>query len=501
MRNKALYIIMFAFLMVFLWIPIIQKEFHIFKVKPLMGVVIETPKPNLTLETYTSGKFQKDCESYVSENFGLREPVIRIYSQYAWSFYHKNFNIYFIPGKNNWIFYFPAVKDYYGQEQSRHFSTKSETIEFIDNEVEMMCTLRDSLQHYNTEFLSFMAPDKAFIYPEYLPTAYWVHDTTTLNGSAYFSEKLEEADFPNIDMTKWFIQMKDTIDYPLFKRMNFHWDFSATIAFDSLFRLMRDLNGMDIPQIRIDSLTTYIDDKVQNDEEMLNLLVRLKDPTPYRKAHVSVQCDGCHKPRVLFVSDSFIWAFNEQLPEDDLVATEDVWYYNTTCYDNFHVTDKEKYDLKDINRLRRVLRADYVIMGACSHQWYDGTMGFAKQILDDLKDRDLVKKSLVMNEIESDTNWIKALKVQTALLSKPLEKVLEIEADNVINQNALLKDSTMVSEEALFNARVAKVKEELRNNPDAMGSIIKKAKDRGLTVEEMLEIDAKWVVNYQDQKK
>ena len=108
---------MCALIVVCLCIPIVQMKFHIFKVKPLQGVIIETPKPQLTLETYTSGKFQSDCEGYLSENFGLREPLIRLYCQYAWSLYHKNFNIFFIPGKNNWIFYLPSVRDYYGVTQ------------------------------------------------------------------------------------------------------------------------------------------------------------------------------------------------------------------------------------------------------------------------------------------------------------------------------------------------------------------------------------------------
>ena len=86
------------------------------------------------------------------------------------------------------------------------------------------------------------------------------------------------------------------------------------------------------------------------------------------------------------------------------------------------------------------------------------------------------------------------------MLSEPLEKVLEIEALNVINGNHLLKDDTEVSDEALFNAKVARIKKELRNNPEAMESIEKKAKERGCSVEEMLELDAQWVVNYQNNK-
>ena len=357
-----------------------------------------------------------------------------------------------------------------------------------------MCALRDSLKHYNVEFLSYMAPDKSFIYPEYLPTNGWERDTTTLNGSAYFSEKLEEAGFPNIDMTKWFIKIKDTIDYQLFKRMDFHWDFAAVFGFDSLFRLMSDLNGLNLPELTLDSLTTYVDDKMQCDEETLNLIFHINDPTIQHKAHASVKCDGCYKPKVLFVSDSFFWAFNDKLPNRNLVEHQECWYYNKTSYDGFLL---EKHPLTEINRLRRVLRADYVVFSSCSHQWYEGTKGFAQSTLDDLKNRDLVKISLIMNEIEQDTNWIKALKIQASSLSKPLEEVLEIEANNILNDNTLFKDNTVISDNVIFRARVDKVKEEMRGKPELLRSIKKKAKIKGVTIEEMLELDATWVVSHQ----
>ena len=55
----------------------------------------------------------------------------------------------------------------------------------------------------------FMAPEKSFLYPEYLPER--EHDTTTFNARTYFLQKFEETDFPCIDMNRWFQQMKDTV--------------------------------------------------------------------------------------------------------------------------------------------------------------------------------------------------------------------------------------------------------------------------------------------------
>ena len=70
-------LILFILLMVFLFVPIIQEWTGLFPVKPLKGVFEPTPKPELTFDSYKSNTYQTQIEKYVSENFGLREPVIR----------------------------------------------------------------------------------------------------------------------------------------------------------------------------------------------------------------------------------------------------------------------------------------------------------------------------------------------------------------------------------------------------------------------------------------
>ncbi len=84
-------LILFALLMVFLFVPIIQEWGGVFPVKPLKGVFEPTPKPRLTFDNYKSNTFQTQSEKYVSENFGMREPVIRLYNQYVWSAYNKTY--------------------------------------------------------------------------------------------------------------------------------------------------------------------------------------------------------------------------------------------------------------------------------------------------------------------------------------------------------------------------------------------------------------------------
>ena len=75
-------LILFTLLMVFLFVPVIQEWGGVFPVKPLKGVFEPTPKPELTFDNYKSNIYQTQIEKYVSEHFGMREPIIRLYNQY-----------------------------------------------------------------------------------------------------------------------------------------------------------------------------------------------------------------------------------------------------------------------------------------------------------------------------------------------------------------------------------------------------------------------------------
>ena len=103
-KNKIKYdLILFTLLMVFLFVPIVQEWTSIFPIKLLKGAFEPTPKPELTFDNYRSNTYQTQIEKYVSEHFGLREPVIRIYNQYLWSAYNKTYCHFIMPGKKGYL--------------------------------------------------------------------------------------------------------------------------------------------------------------------------------------------------------------------------------------------------------------------------------------------------------------------------------------------------------------------------------------------------------------
>ena len=127
--------ILFALMMVFLFVPIIQEWGGVFPVKPLKGVFEPTPKPELTFDNYKSNTYQTQIEKYLSEHFGLREPVIRLYNQYVWSAYNKTYCTFIVPGKQGYLYYALAVNEHYGLELPKHYKSNEAAMKDADAEL------------------------------------------------------------------------------------------------------------------------------------------------------------------------------------------------------------------------------------------------------------------------------------------------------------------------------------------------------------------------------
>lgn len=435
MKNKIyniLCILVFAALLLMLT----QTLWHPIGMKPLKNDNKNSELPQFSFENYKNNSFQNSTEKYLQDNYGFREFGTRLYNQYRYSCYKKTCNSFLFPGKDNWMYYWPGVNDYFGHEMKAHFKTNDELAEYIDNQVDMLNELRLILKNdYGIELLSFIAPDKPFIYPEHLPKMEM--DSTTLNAADYFTEKFQETGFPNINMIPWYKAIADTSSRLLFMPMDSHWAFAAAYAYDSLFRFMNSINNFGIPRLKINGITETKYERLQDDEATLNLLFKVKNNTPKYTAELSVESDSLsRKPKVLFIGDSFIFAFEAMTVKRDLISYYENWFYNDKSYRGF---DKKEGKVKNINRLRSILNADFIVLYSVGYQWYSGTRGFVEDALESIKDPYKVKVAFLMNKIEKD--------------------------------------------------------------PSMMEMIAQKAKDKGISLEEMLELDAKWIIentNYEN---
>lgn len=381
MSKKPKYdLVLFILLMVLGFLPMLQGWFHFLPMKPLNGVTEEMEKPKISFASYLSGDYARKAEAYTSQNIGFREPIIRLYNQYLWNCYHKTYAHDLVAGKKGWLFYPQSVRDYYGQELLRWYASTDEAREKFEREVKYMNWTRSILKEKGVELLVFMAPEKSFLYPEFLPDG--ERDTTTFNACDYFASRFDEIGFPYIEMTRWFLQIKDTVDYPLIPQAGAHWIFPSVYAVDTLSRLMGNLKDIELPKIKIgESYPTRDHDYDDDLELLLNLTFPLRHQYGYCPRHyVSVEQDSTNvKPKALFVGNSYFWAMNLFVPLQEMFESTEFWYYFSTAYFGENLTQTDTVSHLDI--VERLLDFDYVIWFTTGNQMNKGTAGFAGMTL------------------------------------------------------------------------------------------------------------------------
>lgn len=546
MKKKSTYgVVLFSILMVLLFLPMLQEHFQLIPLKPLYGVTIETRKPKFYLKTYRSGDYAKQEEAYLGEHFGFREPIIRLYNQYLWSCYRKTFAHDVVAGKKSWLYTPESVRDYYGTEMLIRQPSFEVAQQQFDREVKYMNRVRNILKENNVELLAFIAPEKSFLYPEYLPEC--DYDTTTFNACAYFLQKFSESGFPCIDMTHWFQQMKDTVDYPLIPQTGAHWVFPAVYAADSLFRFMGKLKGVELPRIKIGTLHENPEHGTDNDlERLLNLMLPMWHRYGFSPtAEVSVESDSTTvKPKVLFIGNSFMWGITNHVPMKDVFDNVEFWYYFSTAYYGDDL--KQTIPVVNLNLLEKLLDFDYIVWFTTGNQLNKGIMGFANSAILTLGIEDSIRTAYIhhiadtlsLNEtdtaryletisilyshpelipelqsdslstqnseipyakvtkdIRKDSAWMAALEAQAFLRTATIQQMLHAEVDHINQGKTLYKNQ---STEILFSLRcqeeTKQVAERIANNPELMENIREKAQQRNKTIEKTIEEDACWLI-------
>jgi hypothetical protein len=546
MRRKATYdVILFIILMILLFIPLLQGRFQLIPLKPLYGVTIETEKPDFNLEAYRSGDYAKQEEAYLGEHFGFREPVIRLYNQYLWSCYKKTYAHDVMAGKQGWLYTPESVSDYYGTELLNWQPSVEEAKSTFEREVKYMCRARDILKENDVELLAFIAPEKSFVYPEYLPEGR--HDPTTFNAYATFLHRFQENGFPCIDMTSWFALMKDTVPYPLIPQTGAHWVFPAVYAADSLFRFMGDLKGVELSKLHIGTLHESDNHGADNDlEKLLNLSLPIRKRYGYSPtAEVTVTSGPTNiKPKVLFIGNSFMWGIANQVPMREVFGDVEFWYYFSTAYTGNPLEPTGA--VIDYNLLEKLLDFDYIVWFTTGNQLNKGTNGFANTAILTLGVDDSIRQAYihriadtlplvttdtiriqeaisilnshpelipelaaeslttqnsdipyakVIKDIRRDSAWMAALEAQRFLRTATITQMLHAEVDRLNAGKPLYKDNAneiQYGQQCLLE--VEQLIQKMPTSEKLMASVRQNAERQGKTLDQAMRDDAIWLI-------
>lgn len=541
--KKSIYIALFCLVLVLLTLPAIQQNTGWLKMRPLAGQEISSQRPSLNYDSFKSGAFQKDVEEFLSENIGFREPMTRFYNQYLWDFYRKTYSQEVAIGKDDWLYFNFNVDEYYGTEMYRWIESNDKAVARFEKQIRLLKKLMGVLKTFDIEFLMFTTPDKADLYPQFLPKRN--PDTTTIHAYDYYRKALMENNIPYIDMNRWFIEMQDSLDYPAIPQTSAHWVFPAVYAADSLFRFMAGMKGIEMPRIVVgerceNSLLTQ--GTIRDLERLLNLQREIDiDENLYYERKVSVEADSnAVKPNVVFIGNSYFFAINQYVKLNEIFSDVRYWFYNMTEYYGDRL--QNNMPISQTDRLYAIVNADYIAWFTDNAQMYKISYGFTEDALlrlcvsDSLWDAEVSKvmatekvektqaENILRNDIERieglggddiptirntrgiilaqtafrinhDEDWLKILKVKAFANNTPLEAIVDQEAKNVVDGNPLFRDAFDINDSIMTEYRVQEVAESWRNYQTMVDIIMKQIEETGNTFEEQLFIDARWFVN------
>ena len=506
--------ILFALTAALLFASMLQKWFQWREFEPLQGVVVEQPKPELSFGNFAQGTYQQQTEPYLKQHFGYREPLIRLYNQYLWDFYHKTpvegGQVVF--GKNDWLYEPWVVTDYYQKQYLKYAADSTEMASMLAREAKRLYQVQQILEPYGTYIFACMVPSKDLVYPEYLPED---PDTTRqpkISARFFNEEEYTRLGVNHLNLEQYFLQIKDTADFMLFPKTGTHWSLYASLfAADTLIRYMEHLGDMNIRNLVIGP--RELDDArgTDNDlETLMNLMRPLRKPRYYYAQTTTDGDSTAQKPKMIVVGDSFWWSIALQIPLQEIFSNAPYWYYNSTIY-----YDPAYPSVDEVNLVDELLSADFINLFYSSTQQYRLNNDFTKKALMalcyDPEEIDSICRATTL-KIQKDSAWMAKLTQRAETKGMPIDEVVANEARWVIDNYPeiylpALKDSIptkrskrvneflSMDSTAQFEWMVERTMRELRNDETQMESIRQKASERGKTDEEMLREDAIWVVN------
>ena len=380
-------VILLALTALLLFASMLQQATEVFHFKALSGVTYEAEKPEVSFSAFLDHSLQDSTEAYLQQHYGFREPLTRLHNQALWSLFRyakvaEDQRIMITP--DNWIFEPWTVEEYYQSHAYQHAKDSATIVEMMEAEAQRLLEVQHLLEPYNTHLFVALLPGKEQICGEHMPKNTQYFKEKKITAYDFYAKRLKELGVNHIDLAECFMQMKDTVSYPLFPQTGTHWSNLAAIhAADTLIRYMEWLSDTNMVNILIDNSFQRTLKPDADLESLMNLIWPLKKE-PNFLASTSYDCDTtAWRPQLITIGDSFYWNILNFTPVWHVFTSTPYWYYFSTA-----VFDGDETDISKKDVLQEVIDADFVMLSYSSVALYKMSNGFSERLLRELKQKE-----------------------------------------------------------------------------------------------------------------
>lgn len=486
--QKRIYnLLLLSGILLALFLPLLQSAFKLKKnIKPLKGAFQEVTEEEITSASWFNGNFQKAEEDYLNRNFGFRNYYVRLNNQMDYSLFNKANVEKVVVGKGGFLYEDNYITSYYGE----NFVGK----EILETKFKKLKDLQDLLFTQNITLLPVFAPGKATFYPEFIPEEW--QQQKKLNNYEYTVELCKKLEIDYIDFNAWFLKIKNITPYDLYPKTGIHWsNYGALISFDTLTRHLEYLSKFNLKNLSISNIT-FSNDLMAPDDDIgvaMNLFKNVQPlPMPYAK-YEWTDDSTFTKPNALFIGDSYFWNLYYEGLINNVFHEAKFWYYNQTVYPE---TETQR-EVNKLNLIDEIKKQKIIAIMVTDCNVHDFGWNFIEQAYEALKSemRNVIRKKVYLQNIKEEIfktpEWLNDVKRKAAEKNISIEEMAKLDAMYVYETDYCRPEVFELTEEN---------KKRILNTPEWIEQIKVKAKEKNISFEEMLELDAKYIFVTEQRK-
>jgi hypothetical protein len=309
-------------------LPGLQTRYRFAPDVALSGVRVEARKPPLTLTAWWQGELQLQAEAWFDDHIGFRGQAVRTDNQIGLSVFHEAFSRAVdtpVVGRRMMIYEDGYVRAYDGADPAGDRKLRKRALQ--------LRRVQDGLARRGIAFVLVVAPSKAAIYPEYLPSGF-VRPDSERPPTAYdrMLPMLRSRGVHVVDGHAILAEEKARSPHALFPPGGIHWNrYAAALVMGRAWQALGQQLGRPLVDLRCRGVSED-DAPSEKDQEtdgadLLNAWHVGHADWRFPRPDLYVdERGGAYRPRVVVVGDSF-WVLPASILADHRMASRSDFYY------------------------------------------------------------------------------------------------------------------------------------------------------------------------------
>lgn len=315
---------------------------------------------------------------------------------------------------------------------------------FIDQKIKDLKWLQEYLRNEKGILLIVvLAPGKGFYYPEYIPGK-WLKNKREMTNYSCYSTGCRENGINCIDFNRWLLNMKDTARYPLYPKTGIHWSsYAAYQCADSLQKYIAVKLNRPVPRMITDSVRVRADAWYDDADQGQTLNLFREIP----------------HPAYAYPFFHFQWDSAHAKPSCLFVGDSFYWYWfnskiieNTFSNKAFWYYNNEVYpeqktkptNTGELDYVQEILKNNVIVLIQTNGGYGHLGYGWLDLAFDYLYPGE-TRSKVIERQMKADASWMKSLENKAKERNIKTEQMMRLDATYMMNQEILTSKQNKAS--------------------------------------------------------